>query len=114
MFPKTRQQAAVNIKATMAMASLLVGVKLIDQIESAHLAILESRCIMAGMRREMYDDAQVQSRTENRRISPLRTSSPIGGSALALPRAVGERPEQDASQALKNLSLSISTKKSGL
>ena len=55
--PKTRHQAADNIEATIAMASLLVGVKLIDQIESAHLAMLESRCIMAGMRREMYDDA---------------------------------------------------------
>ena len=50
MIPKTRQQAADNIEATIAMASLLVGVKLIDQIESAHLAMLESRCIMAGMR----------------------------------------------------------------
>ena len=50
MIPKTRQKAADNIEATIAMASLLVGVKLIDQIESAHLAMLESRCIMAGMR----------------------------------------------------------------
>ena len=62
---------------------------------------------MAGMRREMYDDAHVQSRTEHRRISPLRTSTAIGGSALALPSAVAEKSALDASQALKNLSLSM-------
>ena len=88
------------------MANLLEGVKLMDQIEISHLAMLESRCIMAGM---MYDDSQVQSRTEFLRISPLRTSSPIGGLGLG----VGKRPEQDAIQALKNLSLSMQMIQSG-
>ena len=32
MIPKTRQQTADNIEATIAMANLLVGVQLIDQI----------------------------------------------------------------------------------
>ena len=50
---------------------------------------------------------QVQSRTENLRISPIRTSSPIGRSSLGVPRAAAERPALDASQALKNLSLSM-------
>ena len=77
--PKTKQQAADNIEATITMANLLVGVKLIDSLDNTHLAMLESRCIMSGMRRELYDDAQVRSRRDLLRIDPLRTSSPIGG-----------------------------------
>ena len=49
--PSNRQQAADNIEATLAMVNLLNGVKIIGQIESTHLAMLESRCIMTGMRR---------------------------------------------------------------
>ena len=113
MIPKTRQQAADNIEATIPIASLLVGVKLIDKIESAHLAMLESRCIMAGMRRDMYEDAQVQSRTELLRISPLRTSSQIGGMGIGIGRATEHRAEPDARRALQNLSLSMQRIQSG-
>ena len=62
---------------------------------------------MSGMRRELYDDAQVRSRRDLLRIDPLRTSSPIGGLGLGLARRGEERPEQDASQALRNMTLSI-------
>ena len=59
---------------------------------------------MAGMRREMYDDAQVQSKTELQRISPLRNSTPIGGMGIGIARAAENKPEPDARQALQNLS----------
>ena len=113
VIPKTRQQAADNIEATIAMASLLVGVKIIDQIERAQVAMLESRCIMAGMRRETYDDAQVQSRTEMLRITPLRASTPIGGMGIGIARIAENKPEPDARQALQNLSLSMQKVQSG-
>ena len=68
---------------------------------------------MAGMRREMYDDAQVQSSTALLRISPLRTSSPIGGMGIGIGRAAENRPEPDARQSLQNLSLSMQRVQSG-
>ena len=65
------------------------------------------------MRREMYDDAQVHSKTELQRISPLRNSTPIGGMGIGIARAAENKPEPDARQALQNLSLSMQKVQSG-
>ena len=59
--PKTNQQATDNIEATITMGSLLKRIKLIEDLETRHSAMLEARCIMQGTRRDLYDNKQVKN-----------------------------------------------------
>ena len=91
------------------MANLLNEVKIIGQIESTHLAMLESRCIMTGIRRGMYDDAQFQARTIILNMNP----SPEMGTELGLSRDITEGSEQDAPQSLKRLNKAMQSFQTG-
>ena len=65
--PRSYQEAADNISATISIGRILASLEIQDSLEISHLAMLESRCIMLGTRRELYN----QKQSEN-----LQTNSP--------------------------------------
>ena len=53
--PKSYQQAADNIATTITMGKLLENVGMLAQVELSQLAMLESKCILPGTRKELYN-----------------------------------------------------------
>ena len=74
--PKNYQQAVENISATMTMGRLLENVHILRNVENSQLAMLESKCIMMGTRRELYVQKQIENLMADTTSNP-GSSTPI-------------------------------------
>ena len=63
--PRSYQEAADNISATIAIGRILASLEIQESLEITHLAMLESRCIMSGTRRELYNQKQIDNLQAN-------------------------------------------------
>jgi hypothetical protein len=74
--PRNYQQSVENIAATMTMGRLLDNVHILANVELSQLAMLESRCILVGTRRELYNQKQIENLMAAA-ISTPRSCTPI-------------------------------------
>ena len=66
--PRSYQQAADNIAMTITLGKLLENVGIIGQVELSQLAMLETKCILPGTRRELYNRRQIDNLMEEEEI----------------------------------------------
>ena len=81
--PRTYQQAADNIATTITMGRLLENVGMLGQVELSQLAMLESKCILPGTRKELYNQKQIEHLVAGEeKIPKPRSSTPIMGNSI--------------------------------
>ena len=109
--PRTYQQAADNIATTIMMGRLLENVGMLAQVELSQLAMLESKCILPGKRKELYNQKQIEHLVAGEeKIPKPRSSTPIMGNSVR--EEDGDEP-LNASMALAQMSMSLSKAQSG-
>ena len=74
--PRSYQEAADNISATISIGRILASLEIQESLEITHLAMLESRCIMMGTRRELYNQKQIDNLQANTTGAGQITSTP--------------------------------------
>ena len=107
--PKSYQQAADNISAIITMGRLLNNVGILKNRELTQLAMLESRCILAGTRKKLYNQKQIENMAKEEEGQP-RASTPILEGTIQEPPPP---PILDGSMVLAQISETLARAQSG-